>query len=203
MGIFYLASSRLEKPMAGPHVTGHGFSHAVQVYNDSAFRPCMARPSRNSQFGSVSNPFPRTFFITSKTNGGRSYLQTERMATLLIDVLRSYHKAGKFKVHDFVVMPDHIHVLLALGPEMSVEKAAQFIKGGFSYRARKELHFKSDVWQNGFSEEQIKDEESFRQHQNYIDKNPVRAGLALSADEYPYCSRYLKTRKSAAAKAGK
>ena len=162
----------------------------------------MARPSRNSKFESARNPI-RTFFITSRTSGGRCYLESERLASLLIDILRSYHKAGQFKVHDFVVMPDHIHVLLTLGPEISVEKAAQLIKGGFSYRARKELKFPWSLWQKGFSEVQVTSEGSFREHQNYIDDNPVKAGLARSADEYPYCSRFLKKQKAAAAKAGK
>ena len=122
-------------------------------------------------------------------------MQTERMANLFIDVLRSYMRAKKFKVHDFVVMPDHVHVLLTLGPEISIETAAQLIKGNFSYRAKKELGVKWEIWQKGFSEVQILNEQSFVQHQNYIDENPVRAGLARSADEYPYCSTFLKKKK--------
>jgi REP element-mobilizing transposase RayT len=84
----------------------------------------MARPSRNASFESALNPI-RTFFFTSRTNGNRALLQTERMAVLFIDVLRSYMRAKKFTVHDFVVMPAHVHVLLTLGPEMSIEKAAR------------------------------------------------------------------------------
>lgn len=156
----------------------------------------MARPSRNSRFDSARNPF-RTFFLTSRTDGGRALLQTERMANLFIDVLRSYMRAKKFKVHDFVVMPDHVHVLLTLGPEMSIEKAAQLMKGNFSYRAKKELGVRWEIWQKGFSEVQILTEESFVHHQNYIDENPVKAGLARSADEYPYCSTFLKKKKKA------
>src|SRR5206468_12101336 len=56
----------------------------------------------------------RTFFVTSKTHGGRALLQSERMATLFIDVLRSYHRKGVFTVHDFVVMPDHFHLLITV-----------------------------------------------------------------------------------------
>jgi putative transposase len=131
-------------------------------------------------------------------------LQTERMATLFIDVLRSYMRAKKFNVHDFVVMPNHVHVLLSVGPEMSIEKAVQMIKGNFSYRAKKELGFPWEIWQKGFSEVQITTGASFVHHQNYIDENPVKAGLARSAEEYPYCSTYLKQKKkAAAAKAGK
>lgn len=161
----------------------------------------MARPSRNADFSSARSPI-RTFFITSGTSGGRALLQTERMANLFIDVPRSYMKAGKFKIHDFVVMPDHVHVLLSLGPEISIEKAVQMMKGNFSYRAKKEFGFKSDIWQKGFLEVQILTADSFIHHQNYIDENPVRGGLARSAIEYPYCSTYLK-KKKAEAKAGK
>lgn len=129
-------------------------------------------------------------------------MQTERMANLFIDVLRHYMREKRFTVHDFVVMPDHVHVLLSLGTDLSIEKAVQMIKGNFSFRAKKELGFTWDVWQKGFSEVQVSTEESFIRHQHYIDENPVKAGLAPSAEEYPYCSTFLKKRKAAAAKAG-
>jgi len=142
------------------------------------FQPLrMARPSRNSIPDSARNS-ARTFFVSSRTSQGKAVLQTERMANLFIDVLRSYMHASKFKVHDFVVMPNHVHVLLTVGAEMSIEKAVQMMKGNFSYRAKKELGYKWEIWQKGFSEVQILTEDSFVQHQNYIDENPVKAGLA-------------------------
>jgi REP element-mobilizing transposase RayT len=55
-------------------------------------------------------------------------LQSARMATLFIDVLRTYVAAGRFGVHDFAVIPEHVHVLLTVDQSMSVEKAVQFIK---------------------------------------------------------------------------
>jgi putative transposase len=162
----------------------------------------MARPSRNSSPDSARNPI-RTFFVTSRTSRGAAVLQTARMATLFIEVLRSYMREKKFKVHDFVVMPNHVHVLLSLPPELSIEKAVQLMKGNFSYRAKKELGYQREIWQKGFSEVQVLTEDSFIRHQQYIDDNPVRKGLASSAEEYPYCSTYLKKQKAAAAKAGK
>ncbi|HUI83390.1 MAG TPA: transposase [Candidatus Binatia bacterium] len=51
---------------------------------------------------------------------------------LFVDVLRWYVAAGKFRVHDFVVMPGHVHLLLTVRADMSIGKALQFIKGGFS-----------------------------------------------------------------------
>jgi putative transposase len=59
------------------------------------------------------------------------------MANLFIDVLRTGMREKRFKIHDFVVMPDHVHILLSLKSNMSIEKAVQIIKGNFSYRARR------------------------------------------------------------------
>jgi len=123
-------------------------------------------------------------------------LQTDRMASLFLDVLRSYVSAGRFRVNDFVVMRDHIHVTITVGKEMAVEKAVQLIKGNFSYRAKKELNFRGEIWQRGFSEVRIYDRESFLRYRSYIDSNPVRAGLAATAEEYPYCSAYFRKKKS-------
>jgi len=50
---------------------------------------------------------------------GRPLLQSERNAMLLIDVVRSYVAAGKFEVHDLVVMPDHVHLPVTVGSGVS------------------------------------------------------------------------------------
>jgi putative transposase len=121
-------------------------------------------------------------------------LQTERMANLFIDVLRIYTLSGKFKVREFVVMRNHFHVLVTLSAGMTIEKAVQMIKGNFSYRAKKELGFKWEIWQKGFSDVRITDRASFLRHVEYIYDNPVKAGYARSAEEYPYCSAYLRRR---------
>jgi putative transposase len=117
------------------------------------------------------------------------------MAILFIDVLRKCVRERKFTIHDFVVMPDHVHILMTVPGDLSVEKAMQLIKGGFSFRARKELNFKGEVWQRGFSDVRVPDEESFQQHRRYINHNPVKAHLANSPEEFPYGSASLKESK--------
>ncbi len=62
------------------------------------------------------------FFVTSKTSQGRPLLQMEKPALFFIDVLRSYTLKGSFKVYEFVIMPDHFHVLMSLDEKTSVEQ---------------------------------------------------------------------------------
>ena len=111
----------------------------------------MARPSRHASLDAIPSS-ARTFFVTTKTSQGRLLLQSERNATLPIDVLRSYVRAGKFRLRDFVVMPDHVHLSMTVSGSITVEKAMQFIEGGFSYRLKKECGYWGEVWQRGFSE---------------------------------------------------
>jgi REP-associated tyrosine transposase len=158
----------------------------------------MSKPSRNSAPTSIKDG-TRTFFVTSKTSEGKALLQSERMATLFIDVLRYYMAQKKFVVHEFVVMRTHVHLLMTIDQEMSIEKALQLVKGNFSYRARKEFGIRGEIWQRGFSEVRVFDRESYLKYKSYIEQNPVEAGMVQSPEEYPYCSLYLRRQKAAKA----
>ena len=153
----------------------------------------MAIPSRNSSPKQILNP-ARTFFVTTKTAVGKRLLQSERNAELMIDVLRSLVAEHAFELHDFVVMPNHLHLLLTVGEGMTIEKAMQFVKGRFSHRLNKEFGCAGEVWQRGFSEDQVLGNASMKACQRYIAENPVKAGLARSEDEYPYCFMSLARR---------
>jgi putative transposase len=98
-------------------------------------------------------------------------------------------------------MPNHVHLLITVGADMTIEKAVQLIKGGFSYRRRKEFGYSSEVWQRGFSDVRIEDQASFLQHRRYIAESPVKKGLADTADEFPFCFNYLARRRASEAKA--
>jgi len=126
---------------------------------------------------------------------GRRLLQSERNAGLLIDVLRSLAAERKFKLHDFVIMPDHVHLLIEVVGEMTIEKAMQLIKGRFSHRLSHEFGYKGEVWQRGFTEAQVKNKQTFEAHRAYIAENPVKAGLAASIEEYPFCFCSLARKK--------
>jgi len=131
--------------------------------------------------------YGQTYMVTTETWGRRAIFRAETWARLLIETL--YHYRGSaYLLHAFVVMPDHIHVLLT--PKTSLEKAVQFIKGGFSYRAKKELGSSMEVWQKGFSDHRIRDAEDYARHVLYIQSNPVSKHLCEVAEEYPYSSAH-------------
>jgi putative transposase len=146
-----------------------GFSHGHLLYASSVHRA----PQQI-----------RTYFVTSVTAERRRIFQVTANAELLQQTILGYRRQNKFLLHAYVIMPEHFHVLLTPAPEVSLEKAVQFIKGGFSFRSKS----KRDVWMRSFNESQILDPEKFLHCARYTEENPVRRGLASSADAYRFSS---------------
>jgi putative transposase len=132
----------------------------------------------------------RTFFITSSTAAKRNLLQSERSAQLFIRVLHEYRTLRKFRLHEFVVMPDHFHVLITIDAGMTIERAVQFIKGGFAFRAGREFGMRPPVWQKGFYDVRVWNAEQFESLRTYIHNNPVKRGLVNETSLYPYSSAH-------------
>ena len=66
----------------------------------------------------------------------------------------------------------------------------QLIKGGFAFRAGRELGFRAPVWQKGFSEIRVKEREAFLSIGEYIRANPIKRFLVTASADYPYSSAH-------------
>jgi putative transposase len=126
----------------------------------------------------------RTYFTTFSTAGRRRLFQVERNASLMVETLKSNQAKRRFALHAFVVMPDHVHALITPAPEVSLEKAIQFIKGGFSF------HLKSafEVWERGHFDKRVPDGAAFAACVAYIHRNPAVARLVEDDALYPFSS---------------
>jgi putative transposase len=149
----------------------------------------MAKPKRYASAVKIVAD-ARTFHVTSSTFEKKFTLQPERAARLFIQMLYEYREEGKFRLHEFVVMPNHFHLLITVEAEMSIEQAVQFVKGGFAFRAGRALGFRSPVWQRGFSEVRVSDAPAAERISEYIRNNPVVAGLVAEASSYPFSSAH-------------
>jgi putative transposase len=127
-----------------------------------------------------------TYFITASVIDKKFLLQSDRMAELFLDVLYHYRREEKNLLHEFVVMPNHFHLLIT--PGQTIERALQLVKGGFSFRAKKELGFGGEIWQTSFYDHRVRDSAEYQRMKDYIRENPVRAGLVSSPDLCPYSS---------------
>ena len=135
----------------------------------------------------------RTFFISTATWERRSLLQSTPLCDLLLNVLRENRAKQRFQLHEFVLMRDHVHLILTPSSLVPLKKAIQFIKGGFSFRAKKDANFNGEIWQKGYNEQRIKDANDYTEKATYIQMNPVKAGYVDHPEQFPYSSARLKT----------
>ncbi|MGC2111516.1 MAG: transposase [Candidatus Korobacteraceae bacterium] len=110
------------------------------------------------------------------------------MADLFCTTLFHYREVGKLLVHAFVVMPNHIHLLITVPEGMTLERVMQYVKGGFSYEAGKLFGIRDRIWQKSFVDRRVRDASECMRFKHYIHQNPVRAALVSSADEYFFSS---------------
>lgn len=136
-------------------------------------------PQRVHNFG--------TYFVSTQTWQRRDPFQTEELSRLLVETIMRYRDAGKFLLHEFVVMPNHLHLLLTPSG-ITLERAMQLIKGGYSHAVAETDRKNLEVWQKGFTDHRIRDAEDYQRHRDYIYENPFRAGLCNGSQDYPWSS---------------
>jgi putative transposase len=145
----------------------------------------MAKPPRDRASTTTD-----TCFVTTNASEGQALFQSTRVAELLLATLFAYRDQKKFCVHEFVVMPNHLHILLTPGFGVTLERSMQFLKGGFSHRAGKELGMNREIWQRGYVDHRIRDAQDYSRHREYIRLNPVRAHLVDVPEAYAYSSAF-------------
>jgi putative transposase len=137
---------------------------------------------------SAGNPHILCHIRSART---QSYLQERGDGTIVSQCSSGLSWPSRYLLHEFVVMPDHFHLIVTPAADVSLEKAGQYIKGGFSFRAKRELAFRFLVWQEkSFTNHRIRDAEDYQRHREYIHQNPVKAGLVKIASAYPYSSAF-------------
>jgi putative transposase len=129
-----------------------------------------------------------TYFVTTKTWQNMPVFQVRDVASIAIDKLLEYRGRGNYLLHEFVVMANHLHLILTPANSTSLEKAMQLIKGGTSHEIHRVRANKLQIWQSGFHESRIRDASDYRSKSDYIRFNPVVAKLVEQPQDWSFGS---------------
>ena len=124
------------------------------------------------------------YFVTTDTWQKHPVFINTALANIVVEQILSCRDRGFYKLHAFVLMPDHLHLLLTPGETTTVERAMQMIKGGSAHRIGLERPNKFPIWDNGFHDRWMRDAEEYRGSKRYIDRNPVEAKLVERPKDY-------------------
>jgi REP element-mobilizing transposase RayT len=135
------------------------------------------------------------YSITKCIEGRRPILEDPRAATIVVRSLAHVRGQNAIKLLAFVIMPDHYHALLALLPGEDLSRLMRRIGSFSANQIRAALNLRAGVWQReGFYDRACRDDAEVLALAEYIHHNPVRKGLVLRAEDWPYSSAHPSQR---------
>ena len=140
-----------------------------------------------------------TYFFTIVAEGRANILCSPAMRTALRQAITDCRNRWPFDIDATVLLPDHLHAIWTLPPDDdSYSKRWGWIKkeatktwlalGGEEQpvSASRSKRRRRGVFQRGFWEHTLRDEEEYRRLLEYIHYNPVKHGLVESPIDWPY-----------------
>ena len=145
------------------------------------------------------------FYITTVVHNRLPLFTKPAYVIPLFDSLLYYRSRYRFRLHGYVCMPDHLHLLIWPQQPNDVDAIMRDFKG---FTARRIVHqaqaeenaallaqlcsesrrSEHQVWQESFWEQDVFSQSYMREKLIYLHRNPVRAGLVQKPEEYRYSS---------------
>ncbi len=128
----------------------------------------------------------RTYLLTTKTWQRQQLFKEWPVARIVIHAMRYQVEAHQVESLAFVVLPDHLHWLIALQGNATLATLMRSVKGRSSRQINQLLGTNLPVWQNGYHDHALREDEELANIARYIVANPLRAGLVKRIGDYPF-----------------
>lgn len=126
------------------------------------------------------HPEDAVWFITICTlPRHKNQLCHREIADRLFETIQFRNTRGDWFMHLALLMPDHVHLLVSFPPEAVMKKVVSQWKEIVAKKLP--IH-----WQRDFFDHRLRRDESYREKEDYIRLNPVRAGFARSDEDWSY-----------------
>ncbi|QOY90465.1 transposase [Paludibaculum fermentans] len=121
---------------------------------------------------------------------GPLWLSRHDIAEFVSEAIRlGERELRQYRLHAWSVMPNHVHLLIT--PMIELRRLAQSLKGFTARQANLMLgRTGQPFWERESYDHWVRNEEEFQRIARYVERNPVRAGLARRPEEYRWSSAY-------------
>ena len=131
----------------------------------------------------------QSHFITFSCYRRKQKFVDPETYTLFVVCLERMRRRFAMCVYGYVVMPEHVHLLVSEPPNLSLAEAVHFLKLSSSKRIDSKLGQSGDsFWQKRYYDRNIRNYRDFVEKLRYIHRNPVKRGLAVKPEEWKWSS---------------
>jgi REP element-mobilizing transposase RayT len=118
---------------------------------------------------------------------GLTYLSDERIAESISETILKFDRV-KYELHSWVIMPNHVHILITPLDDYSLAEILHSIKSFTANFANKTLGRNGRFWSPEYFDRFIRDREHYASAKRYIENNPVKAGLCKEPEDWRWSS---------------
>ncbi len=135
------------------------------------------------------------YHVTARANRKEFIFEQDIIKKMFIDILKDAKKKFGFKIKNFCIMSNHIHLIIKPLNKQDLSKIMQWLLSVFAVRFNKFYGYCGHVWYDRFKSSIIKTFTYYKSAYEYINNNPVKAGLVDKPENYEFCGiTYLKNK---------
>jgi REP element-mobilizing transposase RayT len=125
------------------------------------------------------------YFVTFCTHLRKPNLARDEVHAAFVAYSERAQRDHNIAVGRYVIMPDHVHLFVRRTEVFRLGHWVGLLKQALAKAARLS-RAEAQVWEEGFFDHVLRNNESYSQTWNYVCENPVRAGLVKTAEDWPY-----------------
>jgi len=146
----------------------------------------------------------RLYFFTLSTEQRRPLLTQPELRTALRTAIEQVRQRYPFSIHAWVLLPEHLHCIWGLPGEdndygrrwsLIKRQTSQGLDWPASVSLSRHLRRENALWQRRFWEHQIRDQDDYQRHLDYLHWNPVKHGLVRQVGDWPWSSFHRLVRE--------
>jgi putative transposase len=151
---------------------------------------CILQELRAEKILTAGQEFARADQHLDRAEVGPLWLKDSRIADCVSQCLElGDSKFHHYDLHSFVVMANHVHVLLS--PKIELQSITRGLKGVTARISNRILQLtKHPFWQQESYDHWCRDDAEFQRIRGYIARNPVKAGLVSEPEQWPWSSAH-------------
>ena len=131
-----------------------------------------------------------TYHVTSRTNAKYEAFSQKLGRKIMLVILGKAKEKFGFKLHNFCIMPNHIHLLITPEAGTSLSKIIQWIKTNSAKAWNCTFNSENHLWGERFFSRPINNPDDYAAVYKYIDLNPIEAGLVSHIGDWNACGAY-------------